>query len=190
MDMPRMLSWNLLCLGIFPGTRPQHVGPPGPISLPNIIPILQGIRKWEWYGSSMGMGVRLLNCRYLDFLLTCWSWRCLPHIPPNPPTLKKNSFNCWLSVWGILQGTYRKNLRLPRTQMTSIFEGQPTKTRPKFQPNQGHLSSRFLYKLYIDSKYLQVFLEYSSHLDFLFVNSQWSHITHFAPPNPKNPGMS
>ena len=27
--------------------------------------------------------------------------------------------------------------RLPGTQMTSIFEGQPPKTRPKFQSKQG-----------------------------------------------------
>ena len=28
---------------------PSLVGPPGPMSASHIIPILQGIRKWEWY---------------------------------------------------------------------------------------------------------------------------------------------
>ena len=37
---------------------------------------------------------------------------------------------------------------IPRTQLTSIFEGQPSKTRPfssLFNQNKGHLGSRYVY---------------------------------------------
>ena len=34
---------------------------------------------------------------------------------------------------------------IPGTQKTSIFEGQPPKTRPKFQSKKGQLGSRYAF---------------------------------------------
>ena len=50
---------------------PSTWDPPGPISGTHTIPILPGIRTWEWYGSSMGMGIPLLGVPgiSLDLLL-------------------------------------------------------------------------------------------------------------------------
>ena len=33
---------------------------------------------------------------------------------------------------------------IPRTQLTSIFEGQPSKRKPFFNQNKGHLGSRYI----------------------------------------------
>ena len=55
---------------------------------------------------------------------------------------------------------------IPGTQMTSIFEGQPLKTRPFSNQNKGHLGSRYIYIyvyiLMIDSSWTYTFGIYTS----------------------------
>ena len=50
---------------------------------------------------------------------------------------------CQVVLWWI-ENYY--TVDIPRTKMTSMFEGQPSKTRPKFQSKQGpQLGSRYRY---------------------------------------------
>ena len=49
----------------------------------------------------------------------------------------------------------------PRAPMTSIFEGQPSKTRHFFNQNKGHLSSRCLYiyiSTFIHTQYVNIYI--------------------------------
>ena len=66
-------------------------------------------------------------------------------------TLEMIQVHCYYSwTWYPLISKYIGKLYpiyiyIPRTQMTSMFEGQPSKTRPFFKQNKGHLGSRYIF---------------------------------------------
>ena len=71
--------------------------------------------------------------------------------------LKGHQQTVYVHTYRGLHVVVPKNLGMyiPRTQMTSIFEGQSPKTRPLFNQNKGHLGSRYTYIYICTPMYLQ-----------------------------------
>ena len=87
--------------------------------------------------------------------------------PENRPSQKEIhlptiDFKCNLLISG--------RVYIPRTQLTSVFEDQPSKNKALFNQNKGHLGSRYVY---IQSMEANIFKPRSGDLFFCWADRRW-----------------
>ena len=125
-----MMVWKMICL--FQGCILRfHV------NLPGCIPLCTGFHTCFWCFAGF-LNHQLPSLSGCDLAISSsWNWIAPGAVlkRKEQPNRERNMFNTTTLSHQQHQLVYHINI--PGTQMTSIFESQPPKTRPTFQSKQG-----------------------------------------------------